>query len=133
MDRRTFLLALGGTAVAAALPQAAEAAPTWVRLGSRRVNRLLDVHRIAVGAGAGTFRRIRLRVRGNNLLMYRLTLRYANGRTEQLPVRALIPQGGYTRAIDLSGNRRFIRSVEFAYGKLPNGAGPTFVDLYGIR
>jgi hypothetical protein len=132
MDRRTFLLGMAATPFALTLPEDAEAA-TWVRLGTRRVNGLIDVDRIQVGAGAGTFRRIRVRVRGNALLLYNLRVRYGNGADDQIPVRVLIPQGGYTRAIDLAGNDRFIRWVQFAYGKLPNGAGPTWVDLYGRR
>ena len=132
MDRRGFMLGLAGAAAALALPEAAEAA-VWVPLGTRRVNGLLDVDRIHVGAGLGTFRRIRIKVRGNALLLYDLRVRYGNGSEDKIPVRVLIPQGGYTRAIDLSGNDRFIRYVQFTYGKLPNGAGPTFVELYGRR
>lgn len=132
MDRRTFLLGMTGAAVAAALPETAEAA-TWVRLGSRRVNGLIDRDRIVVGSGAGPFRRLRLRVRGNSLFILDVSVRYGNGANDDLRVRTLIPQGGYTRAIDLRGNNRYIRAVTFTYGKLPNGAGPTFIDLYGIR
>src|SRR4051812_31452181 len=132
MYRRGFMLGIAGAAVAMALPETAEAA-VWVPLGTRRVNGLIDVDRINVGAGLGTFKRIRLKVRGNALLLYDLRVRYGNGSDGKIPVRVLIPQGGYTRSIDLAGNNRFIRYVQFTYGKLPNGAGPTFVELYGRR
>jgi hypothetical protein len=133
MDRRIFMFSLAGTALAAVLPEAAEAAPAWRKLGTRRVNGLVDVDSILVGAGQGTFKRLRIRVRGNALLIYDLRVRYGNGADDRLQVRALIPQGGYSRAIDLRGNNRYLRAVTFTYGKLPNGAGPTFVELYGIR
>ena len=132
MDRRTFLLGLGGAALTLALPEAAEAA-SWRRLATTRVNGLIDVDRVFIGAGAGQFRRIRLRVRGNALLMYRFVVQYGNGVSQEIAIRSLIPRGGYTRAIDLRGGLRNIRSVSFAYGKFPNGGGPTWVDVYGFR
>lgn len=132
MDRRTFLLGFGGAALTLALPEAAEAA-SWRRLATTRVNGLLDVDRVFIGAGAGQFRRVRLRVRGNDLLLYKFVIQYGNGVAHEVPVRTVIPQGGYTRAIDLRGGLRNIRSVGFAYGKVPNGRGPTWVDVYGFR
>lgn len=132
MDRRTFILTLGGAALAAALPEAAEAA-SWRHLGTERVNGALDVDRIPVGAGAGFFKRVRIRVRGGALFLHDVRVRYGNGADDRLNVRRLIGPGGYTRAINLRGNNRFIRHVTFTYSKLPNGHRPTFVDLYGWR
>lgn len=133
MDRRAFLTTLAGAGAAAMLPAAAEAAPSWLKLGTTRVNGLADVDRIHVGAGWGKFRRVRLGVRGNNLFMYRFVVEFGNGQRQELRVRAFIPQGGYTRAIDLNGGKRFIKHVTFFYGKIPNGQGPTRVDLFGRR
>jgi hypothetical protein len=133
MLRRTFL---GGLVVAAAAPAlvATEAqAATWQFLGSRRVNGALDFDRIPVGIGQGTFDRIRLKVVGNDLMIYDLEVRYGNGVVDDVPVRLLIPEGGQTRAIDLRGTDRRIRAVRFAYGKFANGNGPTYVELYGRR
>ena len=132
MDRRSFMLSLSAAGAAMLLPQAAEAA-TWVKLGTRKVNGLIDHDRISVGASWGTFDKIRLYVRGNNLWLYDLDIRFSNGSRQDVGVRAFIPQGGYTRAIDLIGDKRFIRHVTFFYGKPKNGQGPTFVELYGRR
>ncbi len=134
MLRRTFL---GGLVVAAAAPALvateAQAANNWELLGSRRVNGGLDFDRIQVGIGQGRFERIRLKVVGNDLLIYDLEVRYGNGVVDDVPVRLLIPEGGQTRAIDLRGSDRRIRAVRFAYGKFANGNGPTYVELYGRR
>lgn len=108
MDRRTFMLGMAAALLAMALHESAEAA-TWIKLATLRVNGLVDVDRLHVGAGTGTFRKIRLRVRGNSLLLYDLRVRYGNGADDKIPVRLLIPQGGYTRSIDLTGGDRFIR------------------------
>jgi hypothetical protein len=131
MDRRTFMLSIAGAAATLALPETAEAAQ-WVRLGTRRVNGLLDRDRISL-AGAGRFDAIRLRVRGNDLLLYDLDIRFRNGRRQDVRVRQLIRQGRQTRAIDLRGDDRAIRTVTFTYGKFPNGRGPTYVELWGRR
>lgn len=130
MDRRIFLLGMAATPLALALPETAEAAQ-WVKLGTRRVNGAVDVDRIQVGQGAGMFRSLRVRVRGNALRLFDLSVRYGNGQEDHIPVRALIPQGGQTRVLDLAGGNRFIRYVQFTYGRIPNGQGPTFVDLFG--
>lgn len=56
MRRRTFLGALAGGALLPLMPGPADAAQ-WSRLGTRRVNGLVDVDRIHVGAGASRFDR----------------------------------------------------------------------------
>lgn len=132
MDRRNLLLGIGLVALGGFAAAPAEAA-TWYLLGKRKVNGLADHDRINVGAGAGTFDKIRLHVTGNDLMIYDLDLRYGNGAHDDLPVRLLIPQGGYTRAIDLRFNNRYIRYVDFNYGKFANGRGATWVELYGQR
>ena len=132
MDRRSLLLGIGVAALGGLAAAPAEAA-TWYLLGKRRVNGLSDHDRINVGAGAGTFDKLRLHVTGNDLMIYYLQVRYGNGARDDIPVRLLIPQGGYTRAIDLRLNNRFIRYVDFNYGKFANGRGATWVELYGQR
>jgi hypothetical protein len=130
MDRRIFLSSAAAFAGALAFSGEAEAA-SWVLLGRTRVNGGLDRDVIRVGARAGVFNRIRLKVTGNDLLIYDLDVRYGNGRNDDIPVRLLIPQGGTTRNIDLRARNRFIREVRFAYGKFRNGRGATFVELWG--
>jgi hypothetical protein len=132
MNRRTFLLALGATALVPMLPQTAEAAP-WIRLGTARVNGRLDREVIPVGRSRGTFRRIRLRVRDNDLLLLDVVVRYANGTVERFSVRHLIRRGSYTRNFDLRGRDRFIREIYFTYGRFTDRRGPTSVEAWGRR
>lgn len=132
MDRRAFLTTLAGAGLATTLPAPAEAA-TWIHLGSESVRGLADVDRIHVGDGWGKFRKVRLRVRGNDLFLYRFVVRFENGERQEMEVRNFIPEGGHTRTLDLHGGKRFIRHVTFFYGKVPNGQGATWVDLFGRR
>lgn len=133
MLRRDLLAGLAGLAlVGPALVTPAEAA-TWVFLGKRKVNGRLDHDRIAVGIWAGTFDKIKLRVTGNDVRIDDLDVTYGNGMHDDIAVRRLIRQGGETRAIDLRFNNRFIRHVDFTYGKFRNGRGATYVELWGRR
>ncbi len=132
MDRRSFITGFALAATGGLIATQAQAA-TWYSLGTRRVNGLVDVDQINVGAGAGVFDAIRLKVTGNDLMIYDLDVRYGNGARDDIPVRLLIPQGGMTRVIDLRLNNRFIRYVRFTYGKFANGQGPTYVELQGRR
>lgn len=132
MDRREVIaggLALGAAAFVGTEVQAA----SWVLLGRRRVNGGLDFDQINVGRAAGVFNRIRLKVTGNDLMIYDLDVRYGNGANDDIPVRLLIPQGGQTRSIDLRANNRFISNVRFTYGKFANGRGATYVELWGYH
>jgi hypothetical protein len=126
-------IALAAMAAITALPLLATSASatTWEFLGVRKVNGLVDHDTIHVGIGEGVFKKIRVKVRGNGLWLYDLDVRYFNGGRQDIPVRLHIPQGGQTRAIDLNGYNRFIRNVQFTYGKLPNGNGPTYIELWG--
>jgi hypothetical protein len=54
---------------------------------------------------------------------------YSNGTSEEIEVRDRIPAGGQTRAIDLRGGDRAIRSVEFFYGN--ERLRRSRVSLYG--
>lgn len=132
MDRRSFLLGAAGLATAAFATTEAEAALP-VFLGRRKVDPFLDRDRIQVGAGAGLFRKIQFRVTGNDAYIFDVNVRYSNGGFDDIPTRFQIPQGGYSRKIDLRNNRRHIRYVSFFYGKLRNGRGATYVELWGWR
>ena len=133
MDRRSFLFGLGISAATGLVTTTQTQAASWYFLGKRKVNGLVDVDQIDVGAGAGTFDKIKLKVTGNDLMIYDLDVRYSNGGHDDIPVRLLIPQGGWTRNLDLRYSNRHLRHVRFTYGKFPNGRGDTWVELYGRR
>ena len=133
MLRRTFLGGLVFTAATPALITSQAQAADWDFLGSKRVQGFVDHDRIQVGVGKGWFDRIRLKVVGNDLLIYDLKVKYGNGVVDDFSVRLLIPEGGQTRAINLTGNERRIRYADIWYGKFPDGDGPTYVELYGRR
>jgi hypothetical protein len=114
---------------ASAYPQVA---PWSVFLGSTTVDGSFDRDTIRVGRGAGTFRAVQLRVVGGPVNLRRLVVRYGDGTREELRVYSVIPSGGRTRPIPLSGYRRSIRSVDLWYGRVHSRTRPT-VSVHGIQ
>jgi hypothetical protein len=114
---------------AAAYPQPG---PRAVFLGSARVDGNFDQDTIRVGRAAGPFRAVQLRVSGGPVKIHRLVVRYGNGTREELRVHSIIPSGGQTRPIPLSGNRRAIQSVDLWCSNAHWRTRP-IVSLHGIR
>ena len=85
-----------------------------------------------MGRSDGGFRAIQLRVSDGGINFERVVVRYGNGSQEDIPIRAHIPNGGKTRAIDLPGDRRMIESVDLWYSK-GNWSRRPKVSLYGAR
>jgi len=126
-----FTLALLG-GVALCLPFHAEAAagPRWELLGARNVTDRLDHDTIPVTKAEGTFRALQLRVIGRAVQFRDMKIHFANGDTQDVALRQVIPAGGESRVIDVEGHDRAIRSVEFWYDAQSRGRRAT-VRLYG--
>ncbi len=136
MNRRNFLAtALAGAAglSATALMGAQAEAATKVYLGRRRVDPLLDRDVLHVGVGKGLFRRISFSAKGNDVYVYDVKVDYTIGGAQHFNTRLRIAQGTSSRKLDLRHNKRFVQDVTFRYGKLPNGNGAAFVDVWGWR
>jgi hypothetical protein len=105
----------------------------WELLGTAHVDGRSDHDNIVVGRQDGRFRAIQLRVKGSAIEFGRVVVHYGNGEPEEIFVRARIPAGGVTRAIELRGGERFIRSLELWYGRGSWGRRRPEVLLYGLR
>ncbi len=87
----------------------------WEKLGERKVNLGMDHDRIVVGAGDGIFSKLKIRVRNSGINMHRMVVYFGNGEKQELEVREEIQKGGESRILDLSGNKRVIKEVDFWY------------------
>jgi hypothetical protein len=103
----------------------------WEQLGRATVNGRVDHDRIFVNSRA-SFRALQLGVKGGTIEFQRVVVHFENGADHELPVPDRIQAGGKTRVIDLPGDRRRIRSVEFWYAKETWRSRP-FVNLWGRR
>jgi hypothetical protein len=103
----------------------------WEYLGQAHVDGRADHDKISVDA-AGSFRSILLEVRDGAIEFNRVVVHFENGGDHDVNIRERIRSGGRTRAIDLPGDRRRIRSVELWYEKANWRRRPS-VKLYGQR
>ncbi len=121
-SRRQWLL---GTPLLAGLTQArtALAAGKWVLRGERSVSDRLDHDSIAVTAARGEFEAVQVKVRQHAVQFREMKIHFANGRTQEVALRQVIPAGGESRVIDLDGRERVIRRIEFWYDAETRGRG----------
>ena len=131
LKRRTLITGLFAAAAIALAPAEAYAG-SWINLASRTVNLIYDHDTIRVGASAGLYTRIRIKVTGNTVFMNDLKVTFANGTHYDVPIRFLFLPNSYSRNIDLPGVARFIRKVDMTYNKLPGG-GMAVVTLQGYK
>ena len=104
----------------------------WTFLGERAVSDRQDHDNIPVTAQRGQFRAIKLAVKGRAVDFHKVVVHFANGADHSVELRHTIPAGGESRQIDLPGDRRNIRSVDFWYDAKSRG-GQAVVRLFGIR
>lgn len=103
----------------------------WRYLGTVNARFTADHDAIAVQGPYDFFRKIKFKVTGAPINLIRLIVTYDDGGLpEKIDTRFTIPAGGESRVIDLAGNRRKIRSIEFWYdtkGVLQGRANVTVV------
>jgi hypothetical protein len=128
--RRAFgLLLLSLTAACASAPPAPER-HGWELLGKRDVDFHVDHDAIDVGKSEGHFRVLRFVVHGGAIEMYEVKVILGDGDSFRVPNR-LILDSGEGRTVDLPGDRRVVRRVEFVYRSLKTAGRPATVSLYG--
>lgn len=101
--------------------EAREATTGWTKLGERWVNGAADRDTIAVGASQGRYRRIMLKCEHSALEMFDVVVTFGDNTTFSPTTRLVFNQATTTRVIDLPGDARVIRQVQFRYGNLPGG------------
>jgi hypothetical protein len=132
MRRRQLFRVLLAALPAAFAPAVLAQRGRWERLGDAHVDGNADHDNISVGTRDGRFRAIQLRVRGGAVEFDHVVIHYADGEPEDIGVRDRIPAGGSTRAIDLRGRTRYLRSVELWYRRGGWRERPE-VQLWGMR
>jgi hypothetical protein len=90
-------------------------APEWAQLGCQRVGFLETKDVLRVGRREGAFRALKLQVSDGTLRLNRMRVVFSDRSSQVLDVRAAIPKGTETRAIDLDGRRRVIERIELDY------------------
>ncbi|MGE0404038.1 MAG: hypothetical protein AB7T06_45445 [Kofleriaceae bacterium] len=105
----------------------------WTMLGEQKVGggRRGDRDRIRVGRDEGRFRQLTIVVLDSDIELYDVKVKFGRGPMFDPRIKsAVFREGTRTRVIDLPGDRRVIRSIEFAYRNLPGG-GKARVQVWG--
>jgi hypothetical protein len=102
----------------------------WVLLGEQTVQGKRDFDEIKVGKQEGKFTKLMVVVEDSDLEMKDMEITFGNGQKEKPAVKHFFRESDRTRAIDLPGNKRFIKNIKFWYSNLPGG-GRARVAVYG--
>lgn len=96
------------------------------------VNGKLDKDSIAVGGDEGAYTAIQVKVEGSSLNMFDIKVTFGNGETFDAKTKLEFNKDTTTRLMDLPGNKRVIKKVDFKYGNLLGG-GKAHIELWGKR
>lgn len=99
-------------------------------LGERTVNGGVDHDVIGVGRSEGTFRELMVVVERAPVEIYDMVVTFGNGERFEPHTRMVFGRDTTSRSIDLPGNTRVIKRVDFRYGNLVAGAHAK-VELWG--
>ena len=95
----------------------------WTMLGERAVQggRRGDRDKIIVGRNEGKFRKLQIVVLDSDLELVEMSVKFGRGEPFRPEVNQFFREGTRTRAIDLPGDDRVIKWIEFRYRNLPGG------------
>lgn len=131
-----LVLALVVMVAALVMPSTAEAQLTgghWEKIAERTVNfnGKVDVDTIPVGAGAGIYKALQIKVANDDLIVLEMKVLFGNGTTWSAPVnRVVFNKDQRSKIIDLPGDIRIIQAVQFKYADRPGGATAR-LELHG--
>jgi len=103
----------------------------WESLGTLTVSDAKDHDVLTVTRAQGTFRSLKLEVQVRAVQFRSLKIHFANGETQDVELRDVIPAGGASRVIDIEGvGDRVIRTIEFNYDAQSLGGKKARVRVY---
>ena len=109
----------------------AHAVENWERLGTRTVDLARDVDTITVGRSEGRFTAIMFEVDGEMVEMRNVRVIFGDGQAFSPSTQLILDDQERSRAIDLPGPGRIIRSVTFNYKSPHTAQGHATITLYG--
>ena len=116
--------------LAVCMAGAAHSPDRWERLGQREVNFRNDHDQIDVGRSEGRFRQIDIRVRNAPIEVFDMVVTFGNNETFRPKLRHTFTEGSGSRIIDLPGERRTIKRIDFHYKSINRREGKGIVEVY---
>jgi len=109
---------------------AARAPERWESLGQREVDFRNDHDQIDVGRSEGRFRQIQVKVKNAPIEVFDMVVTMGNDETFKPKLRHKFTQGSGSRIIDLPGERRTIKRIDFSYKSINRREGKGIVEVF---
>lgn len=107
--------------------------PGWHKIGETSVDFKAD-HDVIKVWGADAFKSLRLKATDAPIHIESMQVVYENGDPENIPVRYDFKKGTESRNIDLQGNKRKIKEIDFVYNTVPNfKAEKAHLEIWGMK
>lgn len=103
----------------------------WQRLGSRMVNMRGDHDEIPVTAFKGAFTKLKFKVKGAPIHVRNVRIIFGNGSDMNFKIGRKFAPGTESRVLDLPGNKRIIKKINFNYKTVPTVKGRAEVVVWG--
>lgn len=101
----------------------------WESLGQREVDFRNDHDQIDVGRSEGRFKQLQIRVKDAPIEVSNMVVTFANDQTYSPKIRQRFAEGSGTRVIDLPGQRRAIKRIDFDYRSVSRREGKGTVEV----
>ena len=108
----------------------AMSAQDWELIGQRQVDFKGDRDTIS-GKTKGSFKQLRLVVKGGSIELSDMVVTFGNGEKFSPEMRHRFDESSSSRTIDLPGDRRSIRTIDFRYRSTDRREGKGTVAVYG--
>ncbi|REJ77150.1 MAG: DUF2541 family protein [Acidobacteria bacterium] len=105
----------------------------WTLLGQKSVSDRVETDTVRVTARRGDFKAIKLQVRQRGVEFRDVEIHFANGTTQEVELRRVIPAGDESRVIDVVGHDRVIEKIVLRYDAQSLGGKPAKVRILGRR
>ena len=115
----------------ACMAGAAQSPGRWERLGEREVDFRNDRDQIDVGRSEGRFRQIQVRVKNAPIEIHDMVVTFGNDETFKPQLRHKFAEGSGSRTIDLPGERRTIKRIDFNYKSINRREGKGTIEVLG--
>jgi hypothetical protein len=103
----------------------------WELLGRQQVDYKRDRDSIDVGRREGRFKQLQIRVEGAPVEIRNMVVTFGNDETFSPNLRHRFDENSRSRTIDLPGERRTIKRIDFNYSSPERREGRGTVEVYG--
>ena len=110
---------------------AAHAANRWELLGQSEVDFKKDHDQIDVGRSEGRFKQLEVRVKNASIEISNMVVTFTNDQTFKPKLRQRFAEGSGSRVIDLPGDQRAIKRIDFNYQSINRREGKGIVEVLG--